>query len=88
MYPESLQPLFGYDFGGPFPDFVNGGDPKWLLDNGCENLPSNGGHTLRADINEAATRMTHLPLGNIKYVPIPEREGVRAKTMLGFEEAG
>ena len=33
-YPEPLQRLIGYDFGGPFLGFVNGDDPKSILDNG------------------------------------------------------
>ena len=32
-FSEPLQRLLGYDFGGPFLGFVNGADPKLILDN-------------------------------------------------------
>ena len=87
-YPEALQRLVGYDFGGPFLGFVDGGDPQRFLDEGYENTSTSGGHRSRPDIDEAARHMTRLPLGTISPVPSPEREGVRVETFAGFEEAG
>jgi hypothetical protein len=87
-YPESLQRLIGYDFGGPFLGFVNGDDPKLIIDNGYERASPSGSHRSSPEIDEAAKRMTRLPLGNIVALPTPERDGEPVETILGFEEAG
>jgi len=86
-YPEPLQRLIGYDFGGPFLGFANGGDPKAILDNGYDGRSPRNVHRSRPDIDAAAARMTRMPLGNIATVPTPKRDGVRVKTLDGLEEA-
>ena len=85
-YPEPLQRLIGYDFGGPFLGFVNGDDPKSVLDHGHELAAPSGMQRSRPDIDEAAARMTRLPLGTLKAVPTPERKGTPLRTQVGFEE--
>mgnify|MGYP001422756519 CR=1 FL=1 len=87
-YPEALQRLIGYDFGGPFLGFVNGDDPRRILDNSNGQDTPSGGHRSRPDIDKAASCMTRLSLGDIQSVPTPKRDGVRVTTLQGFEEAG
>lgn len=87
-YPEELQRLIGYDFGGPFLGFVDGDDPYRILESGYDVPPRRAVHRSRPEIDEAARRMSFLPLGDVKAVPTPKREGQRVTTQLGgFEEA-
>ena len=87
-YPEELQRLIGYDFGGPFLGFVEGDDPHRVLDYGYEGAPRRAVHRSRPEIDEAAQRMAFLSIGDVKTVPTPQREGQRVKTQLGgFEDA-
>lgn len=87
-YPEELQRLIGYDFGGPFLGFVNGDDPHRILEFGYDVPTRRSVHRSRPEIDEAAQRMSFLSLGNVEAVPTPQRKGPRVKTQLGgFEEA-
>tara|TARA_Y100001934_G_scaffold59533_1_gene73763 strand:- start:3518 stop:4498 length:981 start_codon:yes stop_codon:yes gene_type:complete len=87
-YPEELQRLIGYDFGGPFLGFVDGDDPYRVLELGYDALPRRAVHRSRPEIDAAARRMSFFPLGTEEAIPTPEREGQRVKTQLGgFEEA-
>lgn len=87
-YPEQLQRLIGYDFGGPFLGFVEGDDPRRILEFGYEGAPRRAVHRSRPEIDEAAQRLSLLTIGDVEAVATPQREGQRARTQLGgFEEA-
>lgn len=87
-YPEELQRLIGYDFGGPFLGFVESDDPHRILEFGYDVAPRRAIHRSRPEIDEAAQRMSFLPLGDVEAVSTPQREGQRVRTQLGgFEEA-
>lgn len=61
-YPERLQHLVGYEFGGPYLGFVNGGDPARLLD----ETPYEGPEMRsRPDIDAAQARVEKMRFGDI-----------------------
>lgn len=87
-YPEQLQRLIGYDFGGPFLGFVEGDDPHRILEFGYDGAPRRAVHRSRPEIDAAAQRLSLLPLGDVEAIATPQREGRPVKTQLGgFEEA-
>ncbi len=70
-YPERLQRLIGYDFGGPYLGFVHGDDPHRLLEPGAENRGERTNDALDAD----AMRMEWLKWGDRDPVPTPPDRG-------------
>ncbi len=74
-YPDRLQRLIGYDFGGPYLGFVNGDDPHRLLEEEAENL----GHRTNDAVDAAAMRIEWLKWGDQAPEPDPLGEvGLRA----------
>ncbi len=59
-YPDRLQRLIGYDFGGPYLGFVHGDDPHRLLEEGAKNLDQR----TNASVDAAALRVEWLKWGN------------------------
>jgi len=87
-YPEELQRLIGYDFGGPFLGFVEGDDPHRVLEFGYDGARRRNVHRSRPEIDAAARAMSFLSLGDVTAVPTPRRDGPRVTTQSGgFEEA-
>jgi len=70
-YPERLQRLIGYDYGGPYMGFVNGGDPHNVL---VEN-PAGPANRSTPEIDAAAARIEWLRWGDMEAVPTPRRDG-------------
>ncbi|MBM3585181.1 MAG: hypothetical protein FJX36_12390 [Alphaproteobacteria bacterium] len=68
-YPERLQRLIGYDYGGPYLGFVNGGDPNRVLVEG----PAGPADRTTPELDAAAARVAWLRLGDIEPVPTPAR---------------
>ncbi len=68
-YPERLQRLIGYDYGGPYLGFVNGDSPQRLLQ------PEHDGPRNRTspEVDALAARMQRHRWGNIEPVPTPAR---------------
>ncbi|MEQ8651867.1 MAG: phytanoyl-CoA dioxygenase family protein [Kiloniellales bacterium] len=66
-YPERLQRLIGYDFGGPYLGFVHGDDPHRVLEDGAENQ---GLRTTDA-LDAAAMHMEWLNWGDATGDPTP-----------------
>jgi len=73
-YPERLQRLIGYDYGGPYLGFVNGDDPHRVLEEGYDGPADRTNPALDA----AAARIEWLRWGDMTPVPTPRREGRRA----------
>ncbi len=67
-YPEALQRLVGYEFGGPFLGFVEGDDPHRLLEEARHEGPP---VRSRPEIDAAIGRVERLRLGNVAAVPTP-----------------
>jgi ectoine hydroxylase-related dioxygenase (phytanoyl-CoA dioxygenase family) len=72
-YPERLQRLIGYDYGGPYLGFYNGDDPHRVFE------PDYKGPAERTspEIEEAAARIEWLRWGDIKPVPTPRGMGTK-----------
>lgn len=68
-YPERLQRLIGYDYGGPYLGFVNGDTPQRLLQ------PEHDGPRNRTspEVDALASRMQRHRWGNVEPVPTPRR---------------
>ncbi len=67
QYPDRLQRLIGYDFGGPYLGFVHGDDPHRLLEEGAPNLDERS----NASVDEAAKRIEWLKWGDQEPVETP-----------------
>jgi ectoine hydroxylase-related dioxygenase (phytanoyl-CoA dioxygenase family) len=74
-FPEMLQKLVGYEFGGPYLGFVDGDDPKWLLREKPENIPF---ARSRQDIDEAAEKLPRFRFGDIEPTPTPKGRKLKA----------
>ncbi len=72
-YPERLQRLIGYDYGGPYLGFFNGDDPHRVLEDGHDGPAERTNPKLDA----AANRVEWLRWGDMAPVPTPRREGQR-----------
>lgn len=66
-YPERLQRLIGYDYGGPYLGFVDGDSPQRLL---REDHDGPGNRTT-PEIDALAARMNRHRWGDIEPVPTP-----------------
>ncbi len=78
-YPDRLQRLIGYDFGGPYLGFVHGDDPHRLLEEGAENQDLRTTDALDA----AARDMEWLNWGNEEPDPTPSDRRLRDGEHLG-----
>jgi len=76
-YPERLQRLVGYDYGGPYLGFFNGDDPHRALE---ENFDGPADRT-NPELDAAAARVEWLQWGDMTAVPTPGREGHRLRTI-------
>ena len=65
--PERLQDLIGYEFGAPYLGFVDGDDPSRLVGRHLERGPS----YTRPEIDEAASKLKPIRLGDVKPVKTP-----------------
>jgi ectoine hydroxylase-related dioxygenase (phytanoyl-CoA dioxygenase family) len=74
-YPERLQELVGYEFGGPYLGFVNGDDPKWLVQDKPKNSPL---ARSRQDIDEAQEKLPRFQFGNSEPIPTPKGRKVKS----------
>ena len=70
-YPERLQRLIGYDFGGPYLGFVHGGDPHRLLEDSPTGIPDRSS----SEVSAAAANVQWLRWGEVRAVPTPARAG-------------
>lgn len=61
-FPERLQKLVGYEYGGPYLGFVNGTDPARLLEENPEPSPE---ARSRPDIDEAQARVVKQRFGSL-----------------------
>ena len=70
-YPERLQRLIGYDYGGPYLGFVNGDDPHRVLEPQYDGVADR----TNPDVDAAAKTIEWLRWGDITAAPTPDREG-------------
>ena len=68
-FPEKLQQLVGYEYGGPYLGFVDGDDPKWLIQDKPDNSPPSRS---RPDIDEAQEKLPRFRFGDLEPTPTPE----------------
>ncbi|MEX2650504.1 MAG: phytanoyl-CoA dioxygenase family protein [Alphaproteobacteria bacterium] len=77
-YPERLQRLIGYDYGGPYLGFVHGGDPHRVLEDNPTGIPDR----TSPEVSAAATHLEWLRWGDIRPAPTPTREGRAIEAMV------
>jgi ectoine hydroxylase-related dioxygenase (phytanoyl-CoA dioxygenase family) len=66
-YPERLQRLIGYDYGGPYLGFIDGDSPQRLLQD-----PHDGpGNRTSPEVDALAARMNRHRWGDVDPVPTP-----------------
>ena len=70
-YPEELRRLIGYDYGGPYLSFVDGGDPHRVFEDGNDS-PA---HRSNPHVDAAHGRIEWLRLSDMQPVPTPPRDG-------------
>ena len=70
-YPERLQRLIGYDYGGPYLGFFNGDDPHRVLEDGYDGPAERTNPALEA----SAAQIEWLRWGDMTAVPTPQRKG-------------
>jgi ectoine hydroxylase-related dioxygenase (phytanoyl-CoA dioxygenase family) len=78
-YPERLQRLIGYDFGGPYLGFVNGDIAQRLLVDDYDGPMERS----NAEVDALAARMHRLQWGGFQSTPTPSRQGVTVPTNKG-----
>jgi ectoine hydroxylase-related dioxygenase (phytanoyl-CoA dioxygenase family) len=66
-YPERLQRLIGYDYGGPYLGFVNGDSPQRLLQPEHDGPPNR----TDAEVDALAAKMHRHRWGDVHPVPTP-----------------
>jgi hypothetical protein len=83
-FPERLQRLIGYDYGGPYLGFVDGDSPLRLLVDGYT------GPAERTDpeVDALAARIVRLHWGRVEADPTPEPEGESVPTLKRLGTAG
>ncbi len=74
-YPERLQRLIGYDYGGPYLGFFNGDDPHRVLETDYDGAAQR----TNPDLDAAADNVEWLRWGNMAAVPTPDRVGELAE---------
>lgn len=77
-YPEKLQRLIGYEYGGPYLGFADGDDPHRVLEDVYDGPPRRS----NSDVDDAALNIEWLRYGNEKSVPTPVRKGEPAASIL------
>lgn len=70
-YPEKLQRLIGYDYGGPYLGFAHCDDPRRVLEKGHEGPPRRSS----PEVNRAAKNVEWLRYGELEPEPTPVRSG-------------
>jgi ectoine hydroxylase-related dioxygenase (phytanoyl-CoA dioxygenase family) len=76
-YPERLQRLIGYDYGGPYLGFVDGDDPHRLLEEGY----TGPAERTSPEVAAAAEKVEWLRWGDIRPVPTPARRGEAVESL-------
>ncbi|MFP6741624.1 MAG: phytanoyl-CoA dioxygenase family protein, partial [Alphaproteobacteria bacterium] len=69
-YSEELRRLIGYDYGGPYLSFVDGGDPHRIFEDN-NDAPATRSNP---DVDAAHGRIEWLHLGDLQAVPTPVRK--------------
>ncbi len=82
-YPERLQRLIGYDYGGPYLGFVNGDDPHRVLEDGT----TGPAERTSPAVNAAAAKVEWLRWGEIVPEPTPAQAGDSVPAMSRAPEA-
>ena len=77
-YPERLQRLIGYDYGGPYLGFVNGDDPHRVLEEGH----AGPAERTNPEVDAAAARIEWLRWGDMEPVTTPRRDGRKAQVAM------
>ncbi len=70
-YPERLQRLIGYDFGGPYLGFVDGDNPHRLLEGDRDGIAER----TNPELDAAADKIEWLRWGEMAAVATPDRAG-------------
>ncbi len=83
-FPERLQRLIGYDYGGPYLGFVDGDSPLRLLVDGYDGPPER----TDPEVDALAARIVRLPWGRLVAEPTVAREGEPVPTIKGLGPAG
>ena len=68
-YPEKLQRLIGYDYGGPYLGFAHSDDPRRVLVSGHEGPPQRSS----PEVDRAAADVEWLRYGEVEPEPTPAR---------------
>ncbi len=68
-YPERLQRLIGYDYGGPYLGFVDGDSPQRLL----QEVHGGPRNRTNPEVDALAARMKRHRWGDVEPVPTPPR---------------
>lgn len=77
-FPEKLQRLIGYDYGGPYLGFANGDDPHRALEEVHDGPPRRS----NSDVDAAALNIEWLRYGDEEAVSTPPRKGKPAASIL------
>ncbi len=80
-FPERLQRLIGYDYGGPYLGFVNGDTAQRLLVDGYDGPAERS----NAEVDALAAGMTRLAWGDNEAVPTPDRSGAAVPIIQGLQ---
>ncbi len=70
-YSEELRRLIGYDYGGPYLSFVDGGDPHRIFEDGNDSPATRS----TPEVDAAQADVEWLRLGDIEPVPTPPADG-------------
>ena len=76
-YPERLQRLIGYDYGGPYLGFFNGDDPHRVLEESYDGPAER----TNPKLDEAANQVEWLTWGDLAPEPTPQRDGERVHAL-------
>ena len=80
-FPERLQRLIGYDYGGPYLGFVNGDTAQRLLVDEYDGPAERS----NAEVDALAAQMTRLAWGTTEPVPTPDRRGPAVPIVHGLQ---
>jgi hypothetical protein len=78
-FPDRLQRLIGYDFGGPYLGFVSGASPQRVLVDNYDGPRERS----NPEVDALAARMHRLGWGTLQPVPTPQRDGERVSVNRG-----
>jgi ectoine hydroxylase-related dioxygenase (phytanoyl-CoA dioxygenase family) len=82
-FPERLQRLIGYDYGGPYLGFVDGDTAQRLLVDGYDGPKQRSND----EVDALAARMERLRWGHVEPVATPAREGSTVPTLKSLGDA-